>query len=164
VANWSDYKPTALIGALVDGGVEFVVVGGLAVILQAMPRFTKDLDICYSPAQENLDALGAVLVRLKARLRGISEEVPFVPDGRTLDRTQIVCLTTTVGDLDLVVDPEGSPPYAALRRNADVMELAGRSVKVASIEDLLAMKRAAGRPQDVVDIESLEAARERLRS
>jgi hypothetical protein len=150
----------------VDGGVDFVIVGGVAVVLQAMPRFTKDLDICYSMTDENLEALGDVLVGLKARLRGISEEVPFVPDGRTLRQTQIVCLTTPSGDIDLLVRPDGSPTYDALRGSADVMELAGRSVRVASIEDMLGMKRAAGRPQDLIDIESLEVAREqrRLRS
>lgn len=158
-SNWPDSRPAALVRALVDGGVDFVVVGGVAVVLQAMPRFTKDLDICYSTAQDNLDALGGVLVALQARLRGVPEEVPFVPDGRTLRHTQILTLTTRAGDIDLLVNPDGAPAYNTLRRRADIMELAGHSVRIASIEDMLAMKRAAGRPQDVVDIESLEAAR-----
>jgi hypothetical protein len=88
VASWSEYQPAALVRALVEGGVDFVVIGGVAVVLQAMPRFTKDLDICYSTAQDNLDTLGSVLVALEARLRGIPETVPFVPDGRTLRQTQ----------------------------------------------------------------------------
>lgn len=163
MANWPDSNPAALVRALVEGGVDFVVIGGVAVILQAMPRFTKDLDICYSTEQDNLDALGRVLVALKARLRGVPEEVPFVPDGRTLRQTQIVCLTTPEGDIDLLVSPDGAPPYKALRRRADVMELGGHQIRIASIEDMLAMKRAAGRPVDVVDVESLEAARRRLR-
>jgi Nucleotidyl transferase AbiEii toxin, Type IV TA system len=160
VANGPDYKPATLVRALVDGGVDFVIIGGVAVILRAMPRFTKDLDICYSTAQENLDALGSVLVALKARLRGVPETVPFVPDGRTLRQTQIVCLTTPVGDIDLLVDPDGAPGYDTLRERADIMELGARSVWIASIEDMLAMKRAAGRPQDLIDVESLEVARE----
>jgi hypothetical protein len=155
-----EYHPAALVQALVDGGVDFVIVGGVAVVLQAMPRFTKDLDICYSTAQDNLDALGGVLVALTARLRGIPETVPFVPDGDTLRHTQILCLTTPGGDIDLLVDPEGAPGYDRLRERASVMELSGRPVRVASIEDMLAMKRAAGRPQDLADIESLEVARE----
>lgn len=163
VANWPDYHPAALVGALVEGGVDFVIVGGVAVVLQAMPRFTKDLDICYSTAQENLDALGSVLVALEARLRGVSETLPFIPDARTLRQTQMMCLTTPAGDIDLLVDPHGAPAYGTLRRRADVMDLGGRSVRVASIEDMIAMKRAAGRPQDVVDLESLEAARRHMR-
>lgn len=163
MANWPNYHPATLVRALVEGRVDFVIVGGVAVILQAMPRFTKDLDICYSTAQDNLDALGRVLVALKARLRGIPEEVPFVPDGRTLRQTQIMCLTTSAGDIDLLVDPDGAPGYNTLRRRADIMDLGGQQVRVASIEDMLAMKRAAGRPLDQVDIESLEAARRRTR-
>jgi hypothetical protein len=160
VASQPEYRPGALVQALVDGGVDFVIVGGVAVVLQAMPRFTKDLDICYATSQDNLDALGQVLVRLTARLRGIPESVPFVPDGHSLRRTQILCLTTPVGDIDLLVNPDGAPDYETLRERASVMELSGRRVRIASIEDMLAMKRAAGRPQDLVDIESLEAARE----
>lgn len=158
-ASWRDYHPAELIRALVEAHVDFVIVGGVAVVLQSMPRFTKDLDICYATDQDNLDALGDVLVALGTRLRGISEEVPFVPDGRTLRRTQIMCLTTPVGDIDLLVDPDGAPGYKSLRRRADIKDLAGHEVRVASIDDLIAMKRAAGRPQDVIDIESLEAAR-----
>jgi hypothetical protein len=101
-----------------------------------------------------------VLVGLAARLRGISDAVPFVPDSRTLSQTQILCLTTPVGDVDLLVDPAGAPGYDTLRGRASVMELSGRTVLVASIEDMLAMKRAAGRPQDLADIESLEVARQ----
>jgi hypothetical protein len=76
------YQPVALLRALVDGGVDFVIVGGVAVVLQGLPRFTRDLDISYSQQADNLDRLGAVLVGVRARLRGI-EELPFVPDGRT---------------------------------------------------------------------------------
>jgi hypothetical protein len=56
--------------------------------------------------------------------------------------------------------PEGAPDYNTLRERASEMELSGRAVRIASIEDLLSMKRAAGRHQDLVDIESLEVARE----
>jgi hypothetical protein len=165
VASWieSQYQPAALIRALVDGCVDFVIIGGVAVVLQAMPRLTKDLDICYSTEQENLDALGDVLVELRASLRGIDEEVPFVPDGRTLRHTQIVCLTTPVGDIDLLSKPDGAPDYEMLKRQATTMELADRQVRVASIENMLAMKRAASRPQDLIDIESLEVAQEQTR-
>jgi hypothetical protein len=102
-------------------------------------------------------------VALGARLRGIPETVPFVPDGRTLRQTQIMCLTTPIGDIDLLVRPDGAPPYNTLRRRADVMELSGQRVRIASIEDMLSMKRAAGRPQDLVDLESLESTRRQRR-
>jgi predicted nucleotidyltransferase len=163
---WSAYpdlRLRALLQRLTEGEVDFVVIGGVAVILQASPRFTKDLDICYASEQENLDRLGAVLVELGAKLRQADEDLPFVPDGRTLRWTQILTLTTPDGGIDLLVDPDGSPGYSALRRRASEVDIDGIKVRVASIDDLIAMKRAVGRPQDVVDIESLEAARRRVR-
>jgi predicted nucleotidyltransferase len=75
----------------------------------------------------------------------------------------MLTLSTREGDLDLLVDPPGSPGYPALRRRADTIELEGALVRIASIEDLISMKRAASRPQDEIDIESLEIARNRLR-
>ncbi len=158
-----EFALSRLLRRLVDAAVDFVVVGGVAVVVQASPRFTKDLDICYSTEQANLDRLGAVLTELGARLRGVEHDVPFVPDGLTLRRTQMLTLTTRDGDLDLLVDPDGSPGYEGLRRNASRVDLEGSTVFVASIEDLIAMKRAAGRPQDLLDLESLEIARRRMR-
>jgi hypothetical protein len=165
--SWLD-QPTFRLGTLLrmltEASVDFVIVGGVAVVLQASPRFTRDLDICYAPTPENLERLGEVLVDLGAMLRGIDEDLPFVPDERTLRQTQIVTLTTREGDIDLLVDPGGSPDYAALRERADRMDLDGFTVAVASIEDMIAMKRAAGRPQDLVDLEALEVARRRRKA
>lgn len=162
--HWAAYpelRLRVLLERLTEGGVDFVVVGGVAVIMQASPRFTKDLDICYDLAQENLDRLGSVLVELGATLRAVDEDLPFVPDGRTLRHTQILTLTTPDGGIDLLADPDGAPGYADLRRHASVVDIEGVVVRIASIDDLIAMKTAAGRPQDRVDIESLEIARRR---
>jgi hypothetical protein len=163
VTSWPEFRPTTLLGLLARAGVDFVVIGGVAVVVQASPRFTRDLDICYSTSPANLARLGELLVSLDARLRGIEEDLPFVPDARTLRRAGVLTLTTREGDLDLLVDPAGSPGYAALRRRADLIALGGAEVRVASLEDLIAMKRAAGRAQDQIDVESLEVARSRLR-
>jgi Nucleotidyl transferase AbiEii toxin, Type IV TA system len=158
-------QPTFRLGSLLrlltEASVDFVIVGGVAVVLQASPRFTRDLDVCYATNPDNLQRLGEVLLAIGATLRGVEEDVPFVPDARTLRHAQMLTLTTREGDLDLLVAPAGSPDYAALRARADRMDLDGVTVAVASVEDLIAMKRAAGRPQDLVDLESLEVARRR---
>jgi predicted nucleotidyltransferase len=144
--------------------VDFVVIGGVAVILQSTPRFTKDLDICYAPGQGNLDKLGNVLIELGAKLRMVEEDVPFVPDGRTLRQAQILTLVTDDGQIDLLAAPDGAPAYPELYARAIEIDIEGIAVRIASIDDLLAMKRATKRPQDMVDIESLEIARRRGRS
>jgi hypothetical protein len=161
VASWTDFQPTRLLSRLVEGNTDFVIVGGVAVVLQAQPRFTKDLDICYATDPENLERLGTVLSALRARLRRIDEDLPFVADARTLRQTQMLTLTTDDGDLDLLVDPAGAPAYAELRAGADVVRVASVEVRVASIEHLTSMKRAAGRPQDLADLEALQIARRR---
>lgn len=158
---WPTFRPTRLLRRLVEGDVDFVVIGGVAVIAQASSRLTKDLDICYSRDPANLNALGAMLVAAGAKLRGVDEELPFVADTRTLQRTEILTLRTTDGDIDLLVEPSGCPPYKTLRANADRIDVEGLPVLIASIEDLIAMKRAAARPQDLVDLEALEIARSR---
>jgi hypothetical protein len=162
VASWPDFDAEKLLGVLGGSAVDFVVVGGVAVIAQAIPRLTKDLDICYSLEPKNLDALGQLLVDLGATLRGIEEDIPFVPDARALRQTQILCLDTPIGSLDLLVDPDGAPPYPKLRARADILEIGDVKAHFACIDDMIAMKRATARPQDLIDLESLEIARRRL--
>jgi predicted nucleotidyltransferase len=148
-------RATPLLRQLAEAGVDFVVIGGVAVFLQGYARFTKDLDIVYAANAANLERLGRVLVELGARLRGIEEDVPFVPDARTLKRVTILTLDTPLGSIDLLVDPDGSARYEDMRERADVVDLDGVAFRVASLEDLLSMKRAAGRPQDIADIDAL---------
>jgi predicted nucleotidyltransferase len=150
---------------LTTRGVDFVVIGGVAAILHGSPRNTFDLDICFAPDQTNLDTLGDVLVDLKAKLRGVKEEVPFVPDGQSLRKIELLTLTTSAGWFDLLRLPPGAPPYERLRRNADRYDLGDFVVSVASIEDLIAMKQTAKRPKDLNDIAELQAiARLRARA
>lgn len=159
MAGAAEFDVTGLLRRLVSGGVDFLVIGGVAVVVHASPRFTKDLDIVYATDQANLERLGAVLTSINARLRRIDEDLPFVADPRTLRGTQILCLVTDAGNLDLLVDPDGSADYGTMRRRALEVDISGVSVAIASIDDLISMKDAAGRPQDLIDIEALETAR-----
>ncbi|HEV7174926.1 MAG TPA: nucleotidyl transferase AbiEii/AbiGii toxin family protein [Solirubrobacteraceae bacterium] len=162
MAQWPELRLESLLRKLTAHGVDFVVVGGIAVIAHGSARVTRDLDICYATDQANLDALGAAMVELGARLRGVPDPVPFVPDGRTLRRTQILTLATDDGWIDLLAAPSGAPPYAQLRDRADRVIIGDVAIRVAALDDLEAMKRAAGRPRDLLDVEELEAIR-RLR-
>ena len=147
---------------LVERGVDFVVIGGIAAVIQGSARNTFDLDICLATEDANLAALGDVLTALGARLKGVDEDVPFVPDARTLRQVELLTLVTSLGELDVLGRPPGAPPYRDLRRHADRYDLGGFNVSVASVDDLIAMKQAAGRAKDLLDIEELEAIK-RLR-
>lgn len=153
----ADFRPRGLLEHLTRHGVDFVVVGGIAAVLHGSERNTFDLDVCPAQNPANLDALGSALIAIDARLRGIEEDVPFVPDGRSLAGIEILALATSLGPLDVLVRPYGSPSYAALRRRATRMDLGPAAVLVASIDDLIAMKRESDRPKDRDDVERLEA-------
>lgn len=150
-------SPSSLLTRLAASGVDFVVIGGIAVVAHGHIRTTRDLDITYATDDANLAALGRTLVDLDARLRGVAELVPFIPDERTLRATSLLTLQTKAGPLDLLAEPPGAPVYPDLRERADAIELDGHEVLIAALDDLLAMKRAAGRPRDLEDIAALEA-------
>jgi hypothetical protein len=152
----------AILRRLVERGVDFVVIGGIAAVLHGSARNTFDLDICFATDAANLSALGDVLTALGARLKGVDEEVPFVPDARALRQVELLTLVTTLGELDVLSRPPGAPTYQELRGNADRYDVGGFNVLVASIDDLIAMKQAAARAKDLLDIEELEAIK-RLR-
>lgn len=148
---------------LASGSVDFVVIGGIAAVLHGSPRNTFDLDIAFAADPTNLEALGTVLQDLGARLRGVPEDVPFVADAATLSQVEVLTLSTAAGDLDVLANPAGAPRYEQLRDAADRYELDGTTVRVATVEHLIAMKSAAGRDKDLSDIVELQAIL-RLRS
>jgi hypothetical protein len=147
-----------ILRALTERGVDFVVIGGIAAVLHGSARNTFDLDLCFATDDANLDALGEVLMGLHARLRGV-EDVPLVPDAATLRRIEVLTLSTDAGDLDVLARPDGAPSFDVLRRRADRFDVGGFVVSVASLDDLIAMKSAAGRPKDRETIAELQAIR-----
>jgi hypothetical protein len=153
----AELDPEPILRALVARGVDFVVIGGIAAVLHGSARLTYDLDLCFAPDTANLAALGDVLVALDARLRGVDEPVPFVPDAAALRRIEVLTLATRLGDVDVLVRPAGAPSSEGLRRRADRYDVGDFWVLVASVQDLIAMKRAAGQPKDLADVAELEA-------
>lgn len=149
---------------LEDARVDYVVIGGIAVVLLGSARNTTDLDITFATDDSNLHALGGVLISLHARLRGIAEDVLFVPDARTLRQVSLLTLDTDAGWVDLLAAPPGGPDYSELRGRAQTLDLDGLHVPVADIDDMIAMKKTAGRLQDLADVEELQAIKRLRRS
>lgn len=156
------FDPLRILKTLDRHGVRFVIIGGIAGRLWGSTSVTNDLDICYARDVENLQALASALGDLKVKLRGVDRDVPFVADVRTLKTGDCFTFTTAAGNLDILGTPAGSTGYEALARTATRMDVGGVVVLVAALEDLILMKRAAGRPKDLVEIEILSAVREEL--
>jgi hypothetical protein len=149
----------ALLGALHAHHVRFVLIGGLAMIAQGSDAITRDVDIYYARDPDNLTALAQALAPLHPRLRGADENLPFRWDARTLRSGLNFTLSTDAGAIDLLGEAAGAEPFEALWNRSSEMELFGVPVRVASVEQLIAMKRAAGRPKDQVHLLELERLR-----
>jgi hypothetical protein len=156
------FDPLRLLATLERHGVRFVVVGGIAGRLLGSPTVTRDLDICYARDRANLAKLAAALDELHARLRDVDKNLPFQPDLRTLKAGDSFTLQTDAGDLDIMGTPAGTDGYSDLARTADHTDLGELEVLVASVDDLIRMKRAAGRPKDLIEVEVLGALRDEL--
>jgi transcriptional regulator with XRE-family HTH domain len=142
---------------LAEHDLDFVVVGGVAVQTHGYGRFTFDLDVVPRPDLLNLSRLGEALASLGARLRKASGPVD-VTDPQLLKRAALVPLTTAYGRLDLinVAMIKGGPrSYDELRERAVEIPIDGKSVAVTGLDDLIRMKRAAGRDLDIQDIGAL---------
>lgn len=164
-------RPEPLIGALIAHEVDFLIVGGYAVAAHGFVRATKDIDICPNPKRANLQRLAAALTSLKAKPIGLDEldgEFDLKPDLEGLTGGGNWTLFTSYGRLDIMQafsfdgNERDEGGYEDLAPHAIERTFLGHSVRFCSYEDLLRMKRAAGRAQDRVDIESLKAARSEL--
>ena len=154
------FDPRALLTLLRRHDVRFVLIGGQAARALGSPLMSYDLDVCYDRALDNLEPLAEVLNECHARLRGVEEDVPFTLDARTLRNGDSFTFDTDFGPFDVLGTPSGTSGYPDLVAAATPMDIGGVVVRVVSIDDLIRMKRAAGRPKDRLAVEELLALRD----
>ena len=157
------FEPLDALEVLVKHRVRFVVIGGFAAQLLGSPLLTQDVDVCYARDDDNLERMAAALNELGARLRGAPGDVPFVLDTKTLRMGDHFMFDTEAGALDILGHPSGAPGgFEELDPAAETFDLGTFTVKVASIDELIRMKRAAGRPKDLAAVEELGALRDEI--
>jgi len=149
------FDPLRMLIELRKHEVDFVVIGGMADAAHGGASITDDLDICYSRSDQNVDRLLVALTFLEAASRDDS-----TLDARTLKVRDLCAFDTPVGKLDCVRMPRGTYGFDDVVRDALNIDVDGADVMVASLDDLVRMKRAAGRLSDLAELEVLGALRE----
>ncbi len=152
-----------LIGALAREKVEFIIVGGVAATAHGAARTTLDLDVIYARSDENLGAIVSALGPFRPYLRGAPPGLPFRFDVETLKNGLNFTLTTSLGDIDLLGEIVGGGTYDKLVGAAVEIEVFGERCLCIGLEDLIRVKRAAGRPKDLEVIAELETLLELTR-
>jgi hypothetical protein len=155
-----------LLRRLTAAGVRYIIVGGFAVIAHGVIRATKDLDICPAPDRPNLERLAEVLAGLHAKHANAGDfdpsELPHDPaNPDDLAQGGNFQLETDLGNLDVMqwisgIDAELA--YHVLQTEAIKLDWHALTIDVASLEHVKAMKRTAGRPQDLKDLADLKLA------
>jgi predicted nucleotidyltransferase len=148
-----------LVASLRDKDVRHIVIGGWAMSCYGFESHACDLDLHYGREAENLTALAEVLTPLHPRLRGLAGDLPFQWNVRTLRGGINFMLVTDAGDVDLLGSVPGVDSFQGLWERSSEMELFGVPVRVASLNDLIVMKRAAGRVKDQLHLLELERLR-----
>jgi hypothetical protein len=146
-----------LIRRLVDGEVEFILVGGLAANAHGSARVTIDLDISYGRSAGNLARLVKALEPVKPYLRGAPPGLPFRWSVATLEAGLNFTLTTTDGPIDLLGEIIGGGTYDDLLPHSSTARALGRDIRILDLPWLIRVKRAAGRPKDLEVVAELEA-------
>lgn len=159
----TEFDPTVPLAVLLRHGVRLVLIGGVAGNALGSPIPTEDLDVCYDRADDNLERLAAALVEMGAQLRGAPQGLPFILDALTLKRGDTFTFDTVHGAVDVLGTPSGTRGYPDLAANAVEM-IVGEDlhVRVVALDDLIRMKRAAGRPKDLRAVEELGALRDEV--
>ena len=150
----ADFDPVSMLRILRSHDVAFVVIGGVAARLRGAPLLTQEVDITPEPTAANMERLAAALGEMEARIRSASEPdgVGFPFDADLLASKLSWTLSTTFGDLDLILKPAGFEGFEELAEGASPLRVATQPdlyVEVAALSDVIMSKEAAGREKDL---------------
>lgn len=146
-----------LLAVLTDARVEFIVIGGAAGIAHGSAKFTRDLDIVYGRSTANIERLVAALAPFNPYPRGAPPGLPFHLDAATVTAGLNFTLITSLGEIDLLGEVTGGGRYEDLLDATVELTAFGVTCRYVTLEKLIALKRAAGRPRDFDAVAELEA-------
>lgn len=158
LAQRSDARPDRILETLIEHGVEFIVIGGVAAIAHGVSRITRDLDVIVRPTKENRRRTIAALAELEAReYRPASKRwVRIRPnaDPDWLLKQPRLC-DSRYGGIDICNAIRSAPSWKQARPTAIEVEAFGLRFLVLGKDALIRAKLAAGREQDLADVAEL---------
>lgn len=158
VSRPGTFDARELFRALANHNVEYVTIGGIAIQAYGGQRLTQDLDVTIAASADNLARLAKALLDLDARILGPDGmRSQAVPTASLLASSDQWHLITDHGALDVLTLPAHVGSFADMRARAHEIPLGDLLIPIAHRDDLLELKRAAGRPQDLADIRLLES-------
>jgi predicted nucleotidyltransferase len=151
------FNPAAILAALERHDVRYVLIGGLAANAHGVRRTTRDVDVIVERSRDNLGRLADAARELEVGSPVIDSRLREIDplDVDDLANAANVSLDTREGELDVMNEAKGAPPFERLASRAVTVEVFGTRVRVAGLDDLIALKRAAGRDVDLRDIADL---------
>ncbi len=150
-----------LLSRLHDAGVELVIIGGVAAVLQGSSLLTEDLDVCCPMTEKNTSRLLAALVQLHPRFRFHPKRPYLNQSPKELSKFRTLNLVTDLGDFDVLSDVTGLGDFEALIGRTDTIDVNGRPMRVLDLDSLIQAKTAAGRVKDKLGVIHLEAVKKR---
>jgi hypothetical protein len=153
----------AILPLLLANRVRFIVIGGGAAIAHGLARLTYDVDVVYARDPENIRNLVAALKPHQPYLRGAPPGLPFRWDEQTIQAGLNFTLTTSLGDLDVLGEVAGGGSYEQLLPFSTELDAFGVRCRFVTLERLIQLKRAAGRPKDLETLAELQALLEESR-
>ena len=138
----------ALLAKLCDAGVEFIIVGGAAAVVQGVPITTNDLDIVHRRTPENVARLLDVLLSLDATMRYDLANRGLRPTAEMLAGKGQINLSTSLGPIDPLCELDEGKGYEELLAHSESVIDEGRPLRVLDLPTLIAVKAKAGRPKD----------------
>lgn len=151
---------------LIQNDVRFIVIGGIAALAHGAARLTYDIDVVYARDPANLRNIVSALRPHQPYLHGAPPGLPFRWDERTLQAGLNFTLTTSLGNLDILGEVAGGGGYDQLLPFTEEIPAFGVSCRYVTLEKLIQLKRAAGRPKDfeaIAELQALLEEREKMR-
>ena len=148
-----------LLRVLTQHHVDYIVVGGIAAAAHGSVRATYDLDVVYARGGDNIKKVVAALKPLDPYLRGAPPGLPFSWDTDTVQQGQLHSYHQPCS-IDLFGEITGGGSFEDLRSYTTTVHVFDVDCLVLTLDKLIAVKRAAGRPKDLEVIAELEAIAE----